>query len=480
MIHLSYSFCMTMLHSFWQAVLLLVLYIIIDKLIHKNNAPLAKRNILYATLFTQLILSGLTFSVYYYNSTGAGIIAAITETLVVNIGLNNLQLITPFVFSVYVFVIGFKLFNAIYSWYHFKTQLNNGLQKPGVELKLFTELKAYQFGIGRKVKLWLSHNIQTPITFGFFKPVILLPVALVNNITAQQAETLILHELTHIRTNDYLLNWFLISAEAIFFFNPFIINICKKIRLEREKNCDINVLAFEYSPVLYAETLMQAERMKQLVPQFQLAAVNQKKHLLQRIIYFTNKENFNKQVRFNIVAPIVGLLLLFVLSATILLQAGKTNLPANASLTTPYLPSHDFLITEADYGNSLLDDNIEAEHTTQKTEIKKQPIINAPVCEPAPKPETEKQREINIEKQAELNFALPIAVMENDAAKQIIIKEEGAGTASVKAYYLSFEDGNWILRPEWVITAKEINTDSLSIKIDSLTKQVRRIYPAQQ
>ncbi len=480
MIHLSYSFCMTMLHSFWQAALLLLLYITVDKLIHKNNAPLAKRNVLYATLLTQLILSAFTFTVYYFDTRGTGMITAITEILTTKIGLNTPQLITPLVFSVYIFVIAFKLFKAIYSWYNFKTQLNTGLQKPAVELKLFTELKAYQFGIGRKVKLWLSNNIQTPVTFGFFKPVILLPIALVNNITVQQAEILILHELTHIRTNDYLLNWFLITAESVFFFNPFIINICKTIRLEREKNCDINVLAFEYSTLLYAETLMQAERMKQLVPQFQLAAVNQKKQLLQRIIYFTNKENFSQQVRFNIVAPLIGLLLLFVLSTTIVFQSGNASAPANSSLTVPYLPSHDFLITETDFGNNNLEDNIETEHTTQKNELTKPPLITSPVVEPSPEPKLDRQKEIEAERQAQQNFALPIALMENDASRQIIIKEEGAGTTSVKVYYLSFENGNWILKPEWIITAKEINTDSLSLKIDSLNKQVKRTYPAQQ
>jgi len=53
-------------------------------------------------------------------------------------------------------------------------------------------------------------------------------------------------------------------------------------------HCDMNVISFEYSPALYAETLLLAERMKRLTPVFQLAAVNRKKHLLQRIRFFTS------------------------------------------------------------------------------------------------------------------------------------------------------------------------------------------------
>ena len=41
-------------------------------------------------------------------------------------------------------------------------------------------------------------------------------------------------------------------------------------------------------------------------------------------------------------------------------------------------------------------------------------------------------------------------------------------------------DGKWILQPEWVISAKEVMLDSLSRKMDSLQKNFRKIYPAQQ
>ncbi|MBK7558684.1 MAG: M56 family metallopeptidase [Chitinophagaceae bacterium] len=171
------------------------------------------------------------------------------------VGESSFQQVTPWLFSAYICIIAFKMIKAMYTWYHFKQLYRSGLQKPSVEFKLFTTLKAHQFGIKRKVTIWLSQSINTPVTFGFFKPVILLPVALVNNISTQQAETLILHELAHIRTNDYLLNWFLLTAETIFFFNPFVLSLCKHIRLEREKNCDLQVISFEYSlhcmPKLY-------------------------------------------------------------------------------------------------------------------------------------------------------------------------------------------------------------------------------------
>ncbi|MEO6254089.1 MAG: M56 family metallopeptidase, partial [Ferruginibacter sp.] len=342
--------------------------------------------------------------------------------------------------------------------------------------KLFTELKAYQFGIKRKVKLWLSTSIHTPVTFGFFKPIILLPVSLLNHISTQQAETLILHELTHIRTNDYLLNWFLIVAETIFFFNPFVTGLCKKIRLEREKNCDMRVIAYEYTPALYAETLLQAERMKQLVPNFQLAAVNRKKHLLQRIQFFTSNKITDQPLRFNIVAPLTGLVLLFLLSTAILFQAGNTRFPSNVSVALPYLPVNNYMADEVDPGISAKPVTENKTGTIENTKL----IAESPNIKDQPISTPVELKDDIVTEPIAADFAMPVAIQENDATRQIIIKEEGSGSASVKTYYLVYENGKWILQPEWVIMAKEILLDSLSVKIDSLTNRIRKIYPAQQ
>ena len=481
MIQFTYSFCMAMLHSFWQAALLMLLYIIVDKLTHKNSAPLAKRNFLYAAITAQLILFSLTFSIYFFSGEGIGSFSNAIQNLTASFGSESLKIITPWIFSLYIFIIGFKLMKAVYNWLHFKQQFKMGLQKPDVELKLFTELKAYQFGIKRKVKLWLSHSVQTPVTFGFFKPIILLPVALVNNISTKQAETLILHELTHIRTHDYLLNWFLVIAETIFFFNPFITSLCKKIKLEREKHCDMNVISFEYSPALYAETLLLAERMKKLTPVFQLAAVNRKKHLLQRIRFFTSDKVVNQTLRFNIVAPLIGLVLLFMLSTAVLFQTQKTAAQLQTTNGIHYLPADNFIISNTESGTPVLKDNIKTEKATGFNEMAV-PVTNPakgtnqppPVCKPEPENDAETASPLD------LNFARPITTKENDAARQIIITEVGSAGATVKVYNLIFDDGKWILQPEWVMNAKEIMIDSLNSKVDSLQRKLKKIYPDQQ
>ena len=109
MIQFSYSFCMALLHSFWQAALLMLLYIAIDKVIHRNNAPLAKRNFLYLSVAAQLILFVFTFSIYFSGSQGIGNIAGIVQNMTAYIGAERLQILTPWIFSLYMFVIAYKL-----------------------------------------------------------------------------------------------------------------------------------------------------------------------------------------------------------------------------------------------------------------------------------------------------------------------------------------------------------------------------------
>lgn len=485
MAQFSYSFCMAMLHSLWQSALLMLFYLVADTVFLRNNSPLLKRNFLFSILLSQLFLFTITFFIFFSNSpvysSGEGIGNAFAKIL----RNDTMQAFAPWIFAFYLAVIGFKLVSSVHSWLSFNRQFKKGLQRPAVELKLFTELKAYQFGIKRNVKLWLSTTIHTPVTFGFFKPVILLPVALVNNISTCQAETLIIHELTHIRTYDYLLNWFLLFADTIFFYNPFMRRFCNNIRMEREKNCDMGVMAFEYSPAVYAETLLLAERMKQLVPGFQLAAVSRKKQLLNRIRFFSGNMNFTRPRRFNIITPALGLLLLMFFSSAVLFQSGNSMIISETAGTMPYLPVSSMEFPAIEFVNDpvVKVDEIQAQAKAQaekqipvieENKIKEQQHLARNI-----EKETE---EIVARQPSEKYLVTPVAVMQNDAARQIIIQEEHSGskTASVKTYSLRFENGQWIVEPVWSISAKEISEDSILKKMDSSDGRLKRRIPSQQ
>ncbi|WP_343667798.1 M56 family metallopeptidase [Chitinophaga sp.] len=145
------------------------------------------------------------------------------------------------------------------------------------------ERLAAQLRIPRKVQLLISTHIQVPVMIGFLKPLILLPVAMFNNLTAEQLEAILLHELAHIKRNDYLLNIFQSIVETILFFNPFIWWITKNIRLEREHCCDDLVIASQVQPLQYAKALVALEEYRLTVNALAMAAADNKQHLFHRI-----------------------------------------------------------------------------------------------------------------------------------------------------------------------------------------------------
>jgi beta-lactamase regulating signal transducer with metallopeptidase domain len=140
-----------------------------------------------------------------------------------------------------------------------------------------------QLHIPRKVKLLISQYVQVPVMIGFLKPVILMPVTMFNNLGAEQLEAILLHELAHIKRNDYLLNIFQSIVETALFFNPFVWWISKYIRLEREHCCDDMVLAHTSQPLHYAKALVALEEYRFTTNSMAMAAADNKQHLFYRI-----------------------------------------------------------------------------------------------------------------------------------------------------------------------------------------------------
>ena len=131
-----------------------------------------------------------------------------------------------------------------------------GLSTMPPEFRTFVAATRYQLGIKTPVLTWLSSLVDVPLTLGFLKPVILLPVAMVSHLTPQQVEAILLLELAHIRRKDYLLHLVVTVLEGLFFFNPFSRLLIGQLKIERENCCDDLVLQFKYDPHAYVSALL--------------------------------------------------------------------------------------------------------------------------------------------------------------------------------------------------------------------------------
>ncbi|PHR61679.1 MAG: hypothetical protein COA43_02825 [Robiginitomaculum sp.] len=97
---------------------------------------------------------------------------------------------------------------------------------------------AKQSGVNDKVRCFISEHVASPVTFGFFKPIVLVPAWFFTGMTTEQCEAVLLHELAHIRRHDYLTNIFQIIIKTVFFYHPAVRYICDNINTDREHACD--------------------------------------------------------------------------------------------------------------------------------------------------------------------------------------------------------------------------------------------------
>src|SRR5690606_22850475 len=104
----------------------------------------------------------------------------------------------------------------------------------GAEWQACTQRLAARMGIRRTVVLRMSEGGDSPVTAGWRRPVVLLPVALLARMPADLVEALIAHELAHIRRHDYLVNLLQGAVETLLFYHPVVWWLSQRIRIERE------------------------------------------------------------------------------------------------------------------------------------------------------------------------------------------------------------------------------------------------------
>jgi TonB family protein len=104
-----------------------------------------------------------------------------------------------------------------------------------------------------------SDRAQTPLTWGFFRPVIILP-AYAENWTAAERDLVVRHELAHITRHDWL--WQIISSllTAVFWFHPLVWLARVELRREAEWAADDLVLSSGAVPSDYANRLVHVAR----------------------------------------------------------------------------------------------------------------------------------------------------------------------------------------------------------------------------
>ena len=123
-------------------------------------------------------------------------------------------------------------------------------------LRVIDELKA-EVGISRPIRVLLTRFAMTPFSFGWRRPVIVLPEVVCEKCSSPQIRMILRHELVHIYRKDFFVNFLQKLIRILFVYNP-LFHVCDQlIDNQRELLCDEQVVKIPgVSRKAYAATLV--------------------------------------------------------------------------------------------------------------------------------------------------------------------------------------------------------------------------------
>ncbi|HKB46001.1 MAG TPA: M56 family metallopeptidase [Chitinophagaceae bacterium] len=362
-----------MLNSLWQMALLWVIYQFITGIF--STAALGKKikSSAKSSLASSLLITGFAWFIYTFvsiftsHTANDAILSAGFVNAQGNEQLNKwLHQTLPVASLIYLILLTLPLLHFTRNYRYVNIIRSNGLTKANVQWRMFVKNLATQMGIKKPVHIWISELVSSPVTIGYLKPVILVPLAAINHLTPQQLEAVLLHELSHIKRYDYLINLIINFIQTILYFNPFVKAFVKIVEREREKSCDEMVIQFQYDSYEYASALLILEKTNHKSKQLAVSASGKKNDLLHRVelILGIHKKSF---FSFNKLAGLFAALLCVIAVNALLIMSGSADSKEIFSFEKVSYPS--YLFTAVNTNNN--------ETTEPKiTEEQISPVIN--------------------------------------------------------------------------------------------------------
>jgi len=257
---------LAIMNSFWQSGLIVLVYLLLTIFLD------IKASIRYLILVCLQIISFFLFiytflSDLFINNQATGffffndLINQIHNTSLIHSFFIILRMysfpLLPYLAVLYFLVLTLLIFKLLYQYLIIQNFYVENKIFDAINWNDFINEASIRFNIKQKILLHWSDKITGPLTIGFLKPIILIPLANFNYLSQDQMEAVLLHELAHIKRYDYLINLCMKLIESFLFFNPFSHYINTMISKERENSCDDLVLENHFNPIEYADALLQ-------------------------------------------------------------------------------------------------------------------------------------------------------------------------------------------------------------------------------
>lgn len=170
-------------------------------------------------------------------------------------------------------------------------------------------------GIKKNIDIAFS-DVKSPVIFGMLKPIILVPYNCVEKMSDSEIKYIILHELSHYKNKDILMNYLMCIFQILYWFNPLVWIIFKQMKIEREIVCDSSVLNM-LDEDNYTDYGMTIIRFIETVPQKRVFVLSadmggSKKHIkmrIEKIASFTKETLWSKLKGIAIFAMVFAVIL---------------------------------------------------------------------------------------------------------------------------------------------------------------------------
>lgn len=218
---------------------------------------------------------------------------------------------------------------------------------------------SHRIGVSQPVRLLESALVRSPLTIGWLKPVILLPIGFVNQLSVSEVEAVLAHELAHIARRDWFFNLLQVFVESLFYYHPAVWWISGVVRRERENACDDAALVATGNPIAFARALVQVQEMATPLPTLALAMSGKRaRPLLERVKRILNQPT---QQRHQAMEKITATLILVALMALVGLRANSV-----PSIGAAFAQIAEFPITLFSGPNEMLADSLPKPKSNRK------------------------------------------------------------------------------------------------------------------
>lgn len=184
----------------------------------------------------------------------------------------------------------------------------------GFRLESVARSIAGEMGVSRKYRLKISSRVAAGVTAGIMNPVVILPISS-TGWSEEKLRLVLAHEMAHVMRRDGIIELMVNLATLMYWFNPLVWFAARRIRIERERDCDNAVLNRGVKPSQYASLLMgiATDLQSRAKPVLEAAMISQGSRLKDRLMCVLNP-SLNRSMGSCRTVIVAGLLLFSMLA----------------------------------------------------------------------------------------------------------------------------------------------------------------------